>query len=53
MHMFTGFGVFAVLIWLAFIVLGIYITVLTIKFLTRAIIALDIYITKNQNNNNP
>lgn len=50
--MFSRFGLFAGLIWLAFVVLGIYVTVLTIKFLIRAIEALDIYIAKNKNNVN-
>lgn len=35
-------------IWLALIILGVYIAILSIKFLIRAIEALDIYIRKNR-----
>lgn len=52
MNYFWGFGFFGLLIWLAFAVLGIYVAVLTIKVLTRAIAALDIYLEKNKNNSN-
>jgi len=42
-----GFGLFAVIIYLVFFALWIWITILAIKFMTRGIKALDIYISKN------
>lgn len=47
-----GVGLFAVIFYLAFLVLWIYVTVLVIKFLNRGIKALDIYLLKNSSANN-
>ena len=43
---------FATIITLAFFVIGLFVLVLVIKLLTKANIALDIWISNNSNNNN-
>lgn len=47
MGSFIGIGIITVPLCILGIIAGIYITVLTIKALRRAIIALDIYNSKN------
>ena len=46
------FQLFATLISLAFFAIGLFVLVLIIRFLTKANIALDIWINNNSNNNN-
>ncbi|WP_238649692.1 hypothetical protein [Paenibacillus piscarius] len=38
-----GFGMFAILIWLTGLALGVYLFILLVKLLRRGIIALDLY----------
>lgn len=42
-----GFGMFGLLIWLAFLGLTVYVMILFIQLAQRGIRALDIYIRKN------
>ncbi|MFZ5351323.1 MAG: hypothetical protein ACOZCL_01225 [Bacillota bacterium] len=50
--MFGGLGLIFMILYLGLLGLGIYCTVLFIKLALRGIRALDIYIDKNQSNNN-